>query len=93
MSTITPSQAVARMRSLTELGITFSFSFMSYNSKENKSTGIKSVSKALLRKGYRAEQSKLSNQLIGYIDHTDVSSNRTFHLPLLLSLNEYKIAP
>lgn len=93
MNSITPSQAVARMRTLTDLGITFSFSFMSYSSTIGKSNGIKRISKALLRKGYRVDQSSIAKQLIGYIDYTNVDANRTFHLPLLLSFNEYKIQP
>jgi hypothetical protein len=90
---ITPSQAVKRMRQLTDNGAQFSFSFMSYSSKKHHCSGIKHVAKAQLRKGYTNSQSELSQQLIGYVDIDAGHINRFFHLPLLLSFNNYQIKP
>jgi len=93
MDAITPYQAVKRMKELTELGSTFSFSFMSYSTKKKESDGIVIIERAILRKGYRDDQSDLSHQLIGYIDMHNADKNRFFHLPLLLSFNNYKVKP
>ena len=91
--TITPSQAVKRMRELTENGAQFSFSFMSYSSHKRHTSGVKHVLKAQLRQGYKDSQSDLAQQLIGYVDIDSGHINRFFHLPLLLSFNNYKIKP
>ena len=91
--TITPYQAIKRMKELTELGITFSFSFCSLNTTTGKSSGIKTVASAQLRKSLRDDQSELSHQLITYIDVNQAHVNRQFHLPLLLKFNEYSIKP
>lgn len=91
--TITPYQAVKRMKELTELGIPFSFSFCSLNTTRGKSTGIKTVASAQLRKSLRDDQSELSHQLITYIDVEQGDAERQFHLPLLLKFNEYSIKP
>jgi hypothetical protein len=89
---ITPHQAVKRMKELTELGITFSFTFMSLDTTRNVSKGLKTVDKALLRKSLREDQSDKSHQLISYTDHTN-QSNRFFNISLLLKFNEYTIRP
>jgi len=78
MDTITPYEALKRMKELTEVGVPFSFTFYSYSTKTKKSEGIKVITK----------------QLIGYVDlENNQDKNRFFHLPLLLSFNNYKIKP
>jgi hypothetical protein len=79
------------MRKLTSIGVSFSFTFMSYNETKGTSGGIKEVSKAQLRMGYRMNQSDKSRVLIGYVNELD--GNRWFYLPLLLSFNGKKIKP
>ena len=94
MDVITPSQAIARMKELTEEGVTFSITFFSYSKKTGKSEGLKTVTKAMLRKSLRNDQSELSHQLISYVDVTDkTDKNRFFHLPLLMKFNNYTIQP
>lgn len=90
-TTITPFDAVKRMRELTEKGIPFSFEFLSYNDTSNTSDGFKLVRKSQLRKGYRDDQSTKSSILIGYVN--EYSENRWFYLPLLLKFNDYRIKP
>ena len=89
--TINPYDALKRMRELTQLGIPFSFEFVSYNSSNNTSDGIKRVVNAQLRKSYRSDQSDKSNVLIGYVNGND--DNRWFYLPLLMKFNGYLIKP
>ena len=90
---ITPHQAVKRMKELTELGITFSFTFIMLDTTRGISNGIKTVTKALLRKSLRDDQSEHSHVLITYTDINDGSTARQFRLPLLLKFNEYTIKP
>ena len=90
---ITPHQAVKRMRELTLIGVCFAFSYQSYSKQSLSSDGTKHVAHGLLRMGYRDDQSKLSQQLITYIDLDNNEASRMFHLPLLLSFNEYTIQP
>jgi hypothetical protein len=92
MDSITPKMAVKRMRELTEVGVPFSFEFVTYSKKNKESKGKKFVSRALLRRSYTTKQSKLSNQLIAYVD-LDSNKNRQFHLPLLTKFNNYIINP
>ena len=89
--TINPYDALKRMRELTQLGIPFSFEFVSYNSSNNTSDGIKRVVNAQLRKSYRSDQSDKSNILVGYVNGND--GNRWFYLPLLMKFNRYLIKP
>ncbi|MFA9191147.1 hypothetical protein AAGV28_07160 [Flavobacterium sp. FZUC8N2.13] len=90
-STVKLYDAIKRMRELTDKGIPFSFSFMSYNDTNGTSSGIKTVTNAQLRMGYRNDQSKKASILIGYVNGQD--GNRWFYLPLLLKFNGYTIKP
>lgn len=82
-------QAIKRMRVLTDAGIVFTFEFISLNTSKNASAGLKKVSKAQLRSGYRIEQSSKSNILIGYTN--EFGQNRWFYLPLLTKFNNLTI--
>jgi hypothetical protein len=84
-------EALKRMRKLTDLGIPFTFSFCSYNSTNHTTEGIKQVSKAQLRKGYRNDQSDKADILIGYVNEHE--GQRWFYLPLLMKFNGYIIKP
>ncbi|WP_051234478.1 hypothetical protein [Flavobacterium denitrificans] len=79
------------MRRLTELGIPFSFQFLSYNETRHASDGYKNVVNAQLRKGYRDDQSDKADILIGYVN--SLGQNRWFYLPLLTTFNGLKIQP
>ena len=90
---ITPHQAVKRMKELTSLGITFSFVFMSLDTTRGTSDGIKTITKALLRKSMREDQSDQSHSLISYVDLSNSEASRQFRLSMLLKFNEYTIKP
>lgn len=89
--TIKLYDAFKRMRRLTELGVPFTFSFLSYNATNRTTDGFKDVTKAQLRKGYRDDQSDKAAILIGYVNSNDKS--RWFYLPLLMKFNGYTIKP
>lgn len=90
-STIKLYEALKRMRTLTDLGIPFSFKFLSYNATTHTSDGFKEVTNAQLRKSYRDDQSDKADLLIGYVNQHD--ANRWFYFPLLIKFNEYTIKP
>lgn len=85
--------AVQRMRDLTELNIPFSIGFYKCDTTNNKSDGYKVVNKALLRSGYRTNQSNKADVLIAYIDYDSEDNNRHFYLPLLMMFNGIKVIP
>ena len=89
--TISLYDALKRMRKLTELGVPFTFSFITYNDTTGVSQGVKQVVKAQLRKGYRDDQSSKADILIGYVN--EYNKNRWFYLPLLMKFNGYTIKP
>lgn len=89
--TISLYDALKRMRRLTELGVPFAFSFITYNDTTGVSHGMKHVVKAQLRKGYRDDQSSKADMLIGYVN--EYGKNRWFYLPLLMKFNGYTIKP
>ena len=89
--TIKLYEAIKRMRLLTELGIPFTFTFLSYNSTDQSSGGFKHVTNAQLRKGYRNDQSDKAQILIGYVNEYD--RNRWFYLPLLIKFNGIQVKP
>lgn len=85
---ITLREAIKLMRSMSASGIPFSFSFISYSEAKQCSEGYKVVEKAILRAGYRADQSEYHNILIAYYDYTDNRDcERQFYLPLLITFN------
>lgn len=89
--TIKLYDALKKMRRLTELGIPFTFQFLSYNESKHSSDGFKDVANAQLRKGYRDDQSEKADILIGYVN--GLEQNRWFYLPLLIKFNGLKIQP
>ncbi len=89
--TIKLYEALKRMRVLTELGIPFSFTFLSYNATTGTSDGFKEVNVSQLRKGYRDDQSDKASILIGYVNQYD--GNRWFYLPLLMKFNGIPVKP
>jgi hypothetical protein len=89
--TIKLYDALKRMRKLSDLGIPFTFTFLSYNDTNSSSHGFKHVTNAQLRKGYRDDQSKKASMLIGYVNVHD--GKRWFYLPLLMKFNGYTVTP
>ncbi|MHA3788330.1 hypothetical protein ACX0HA_08990 [Flavobacterium hauense] len=91
--TITPYQAIKRMRQLSDAGVPFSFGFYSYNSSKNSSNGYKEVPRALFRLGLRNDQSDKAQLLVAYSDHSKGGVDRFFYLPLLMMFNGYTVKP
>lgn len=89
--TIKLYDALKRMRKLTDLGIPFTFSFLSFNDTNGTTDGFKDVTNAQLRKGYRDDQSNKADILIGYVNAHD--GKRWFYLPLLMKFNGYTVTP
>ncbi len=83
-------QAIKQMRSLSGDNISFSFSYLTYNSTKNVSDGVKQVKRAKLRVGLSTDKGIKSRSLIGYID-LETNKNRWFYLPLLLTFNQFEI--
>lgn len=90
MKTITTFQAISMMRKLTKIGVPFSFSFYTYNSTKQQTSGVRSVERALLRQGLRKDQSDKSETLIAFTEYP-TGEAKFFHLSLLLSFNGYEI--
>lgn len=76
--------ALKRMHELSDAGVPFSIEFITTKGER------KVIKKALLRSGYRSDQSKRSRFLVAY---TDVESNqhRQFNRSLLVKFNEKEI--
>lgn len=91
--TIKLRDAIRQMRALTKINVPFSFSYISYSEILNKSEGYKVIDKALLRAGYRSNQSERSNLLIAYIDYDKKEADRQFYLPLLMTFNNIQVIP
>lgn len=87
---MTVFQALNKMKELTRLGKSFSFSFMSYSSSRDKSEGIIEVSSAKLRKGTSDKDLENGDLLINYFN-LDTFEDRRFYLPLLMSFNGQKL--
>lgn len=81
--------ALQKMRDLSELNIPFSIGFFTCDTTNKISKGYKVVDKAILRPGYRANQSNKADILIAYIDYksTGTEDNKQFYLPLLMMFN------
>lgn len=91
--TIKLREALKRMRALSEINVPFSITFATYSEEGQSSNGYKTVNQALIRPGYRADQSQYHNMLIAYSDYDNREANRQFYVPLLLRFNEYTVTP
>ena len=80
------------MRVLTSKSIPFSFEYISLNTTDETSKGLKRVNKALLRTGMSQEKSKKSGILIGYTEEP-AGLNKWFYYPLLQMFNNKKVVP
>jgi len=93
MDSIKLRDAIKRMRELTNANVPFSFSFISFSESLNKSDGYKVVHNAVLRKGYRNDQSDYSKILIAYTSFNKDEDNRHFYLPVLMTFNNMIVLP
>lgn len=87
MNTITPHEALKRMRELTEASVPFSIKFISCNTSKQTSKGLITAENIFLRKSLKG--SGKSRTLIGYI--TSSNEYKWFNLPLLREFNGIKI--
>jgi hypothetical protein len=88
--TIKLFDAVKKMRQLSDAGVPFSFEYASYNATKRVSNGIKTVDKALLRKGLHKDKSDKADILIAYHNYNN-ETDRLFYLPLLTKFNNINI--
>lgn len=85
-------KAIGKMRKLSDMGISFSFKFIAYNSSTGVGGQVKCIDKAVLRAGYAKKYSDKSEVLVAYTD-CDTNKDRQFYLPLLIEFNGYKVKP
>jgi len=78
--------AIDEMRKLTVLRISFSFSFMSYNSHTRKSDGVVEVRTARLRKRVKKEHHRYAEIVEAYLNR-DTGEPRYFYHALLMTFN------
>lgn len=83
-------EAIKRMRELTQKGIPFSFSFMSFSEEKGKSHGVVEVRKARLNKQSTIEQSKNADIMLNYMD-LETGRNGRCYQPLLMEFNGQKM--
>lgn len=76
-------QAIEKMRNLSERGIPFSFSFMSYSYDRHRSSGVVEVSRARLRKQSSETDNKHADIMLNYIDLDTNEYGRCYQLLLL----------
>ena len=79
-------EAISKMRELTEKGIPFSFSFMSYSIEKKTSHGIVEVYRAKLRKQSKTEDNKYADLMLNYYD-VEAHEYGQCYQPLLLEFN------
>ena len=84
-------QAIKEMRELSKKGESFSMTFMSYNSTEQKSEGVIEVRRARLRARTRKEFHRENEMIEEYTD-LDTLSQRRFYQPLLMAFNGEKVS-
>lgn len=90
--TIRLNDALRRMRQLSECNVPFSISFIGYSEQQRMSSGLKIVQRALIRTGYRDDQSQIANSLLAYTNMED-ERPRQCYIALLMTFNEHKIIP
>lgn len=78
------------MRRKTELGIPFSFAFVSYNRQKNITEGIVYVQKAILRPAASSEDIENAEHKLFYTDLSTFEPRNCWQ-PLLVFYNEQKL--
>lgn len=87
---MTVFEAIKEMRILTEKGVPFSFSFMSFSITKQKSDGIIQVRRAKLRRRTKDSKNKYYEFMEEYHD-LDTFEDKHFWQCLLLEFNGQKI--
>lgn len=82
--------AIHEMRRLSEEKTAFSFTFMSYNSTEQKSDGVINVRHARLLKRESEKHHKHADIVEAYLD-LDTMQSKRFYQPLLMNFNGQKV--
>lgn len=82
--------AIKEMRRLSSEGISFGFTFMSYNETAGTSDGIVEVRNARLLKRERAEHHRYAEYVEAYLN-LDTMEPRRFYQPLLMTFNGQKV--
>jgi hypothetical protein len=84
------NKGLRAMRNRSEVGVPFSFEYLSHDATRNESSGVKKVKRAILRTGMSQEMSSKSELLVAYTD-LDGNIPRQFYAPLLLKVNDIKL--
>ncbi len=79
-------KAIKEMRKLSEKGIPFSFSFMSFSEDRQESKGIVEINRARLRARTSKKHNKNADFMENYLD-LDTNEPKQFYHPLLMSFN------
>lgn len=82
--------AIKMMRTLTKINVPFSFEYKTLSTQKGITNGFRTVERALLRPGLRADQSDLSEELIAFTEYPS-GEHKFFHLSLLVNFNGRKI--
>lgn len=84
--------AIKMMRRLTKIGVPFSMEFKTWNDTKKTTEGIRVVDKALLRTGFRKDQSDHSETIVAFYEYPG-GLPRFFHIELLQRFNGRKVIP
>jgi hypothetical protein len=90
MNQLTVFKAINEMRELSAKGISFSFSFMSYNQSKQTSEGIVEVRNARFRNKSPMVFYENSELMEPYYD-LDINEPRRFYQPTLMTFNGRKV--
>jgi hypothetical protein len=83
-------KAIDKMRELSQRGISFSFSFMTYSFDRHKSNGVVEIQNAILRKQSSMEDNKHADIMLNYLDKDTNDFGRCYQL-LLMEFNGEKL--
>lgn len=91
MKEIKMYDALKLLRNKKEGGLPSKLVFYYFDDKTKKSKGIRIINKAFIRPSLSKDQFK-SNILVNITDEEAVGNkNRSFYLPLLIGIDEYKV--
>lgn len=79
-------EAIRQMKILSDKGISFSLSFMSYSYSRDASHGVVTVEHAQLRSANRQERNRFSDYMLNFID-LDTLEKKSCWQMLLLEFN------
>lgn len=94
MKAVNLYEALNMLRNRTEMGLPTKIVFLTYDDKKQSTNGLRVIDKSFIRASLPKSKSNKSGVIISVTDEEATGNKyRSFYLPLLISIGDYKVLP